>query len=471
MSKSIRISLVVSLAFCGCSLIPKYTRPAPPVAPEFPGATPASAGYQASDVEWRDFFGDERLKKLIELALVNNRDMRVAVLNVEESRAEYRVTRSASYPTVNVSGSYTRSALSSTGFPQAGSGSGTSSTFISNEWSASVGTSSYEVDLWGRVRSLNRQALEQYFATDEGRRNEQISLVSQIATEYFTEREAQELLDLSRRTLETVQQSYNLNKAMFDAGASNELDLREAESQVETAQINVTTYQREIAQAENDLALLVGEPLPKDLPAASPFNDPNLFKAIRPGLPSDLLERRPDILEAEHTLKAANANIGAARAAFFPTIVLTGSVGSTSGQLTNLFSPGTGVWSFSPQFTMPIFKGGELRANLDAARVTERIDVANYEKAIQTAFREVADALVAAESYSRQIEQDTSLVGSEQRRYDLATLRYEHGADTYLNVLSAQQDLFSAQQQLIQAQYNKLSSQISLYQALGGGWK
>jgi len=471
MSKLGGIAILVSLLSGGCTMIPKYERPAPPVAPEFPTATAPQTEPEGSEVEWRDFFGDERLKKLIELALANNRDMRVAILNVEQSRAQYRVTRSASYPSVNASGSYTRSALSLTGFPQAGGGTSTSATFVSNEWSASVGTTSYELDLWGRIRSLNRQALEKYFATEEGRRNEQISLASQVATEYFAQRESQELLDLSRRTLDAVQQSYNLNKAKFDAGASNELDLREAESQVETAKINVTTYQRQIAQAEDDLVLLVGARLNGDLPPGKSLSDPKVLKDIRPGLPSELLERRPDILEAEHTLKAANADIGAARAAFFPMITLTGSIGSTSGQLSNLFNPGTGVWSFSPQVSMPIFDGGKNRANLDAAQVSKRIEVANYEKAIQTAFREVADALVGAESYSEQIEQDGSLVASEQRRYDLAELRYEHGADTYLNVLSAQQDLFSAEQQLIQAQYNKLSSQISLYQALGGGWK
>jgi multidrug efflux system outer membrane protein len=317
---------------------------------------------------------------------------------------------------------------------------------------------------------LNKQALEKYFATKEAQRNEQISLVSTVAMEYFTLREAEEALQVSTETLQAVQQSYAVNKAMFEAGSGSELDLRIAEGQVETSRINVLTHQREKAQAENYIVLLIGNPIPANLPAPRSFSDPHLLPEVRAGLPSELLERRPDILEAEHTLKAANANIGAARAAFFPTISLTSSIGSTSSQLSGLFGSGTQVWSFSPQITLPIFNGGQSRANLDAAKVSKRIDVANYEKAIQTAFREVADALVGVSNYSRQIDEQRSLVNTEKRRYEIAGIRFHYGADTYLNVLSAQQDLYSAQQGLIQAQFNKLSSQISLYQALGGGW-
>lgn len=341
----------------------------------------------------------------------------------------------------------------------------------SDQWSASLGTTAYEVDLFGRVRSLNKQALEKYFATDEARRSEQISLVAAVATEYFTLRETEQLLELSRQTLQAVQESYDLNEAMFNAGASSALDLREAEGQVQTAKISVTTYERQKAQAENYLTLLVGQPLPADLPAPRPFTDANLLAEIPAGLPSELLEQRPDILEAEHTLKAANANIGAARAAFFPTISLTASIGSSSSQLSQLFGSGTGVWSFSPQITVPIFTGGQNLADLDAAKVSKRIEVANYEKSIQTAFREAADALVGVSSYTQQINEEAALVNAQQNRYDLATVRYRHGDDTYLNALTAQQDLFSAQQGLIQTQFNKLASQISLYQALGGGWK
>ena len=461
--------LIAVLALSGCTMIPKYERPPAPVTTEYPGMTTTNKN-GAANITWRNFFADERLRKLIELALANNRDMRVAILNVEQSRAQYRITRSASFPTVDGSGSYTRSSTSAGTVGQGGSSLG-SGTYVESQWSASLGTTAYEVDLWGRVRSLNQQALEKHFATDEARRSEQISLVSAVASEYFTLREAEEQLQLAQQTRAAVEKSYDLNQAMYNAGASTELDLRTAEGQVQTAKINVLTYQRQLAQAVNYLVLLIGQPLPADLPAARSFNETNLLAEIPAGLPSELVERRPDILEAEHTLKAANADIGAARAAFFPTITFTGSLGTTSTEFEQLFGAGTGVWSFSPQVTIPIFTGGENRANLDSAKVGERIEVANYEKTIQTAFREVADALVATSSYARQLEVEVVYINAEQRRYDLANLRYRQGEDTYLNVLSAQQDLYSAQQGRLNAQYNKLASQISLYQALGGGWK
>ena len=295
--------------------------------------------------------------------------------------------------------------------------------------------------------------------------------MAEVATEYFTLREVEEQIQLAQSTLQTVQESCNLNQAMFDAGASSELDLREAQAQVATAKINLLTYQRQQAEAVNDLTLLIGGPLPADLPAARPLPDSGLLADLPAGLPSELLERRPDILEAEHTLKAANANIGAARAAFFPSLSLTASVGTTSSQLSQLFGGGTGVWSFSPQVTVPIFTGGQNLADLDAAKVSRRIEVANYQKAIQTAFREVSDALVDTASYARQTEQETLLVAAQQGRYDLASTRYRQGDDTYLNTLTAQQDLYAARQGLIQAQFNELASRISLYKALGGGWK
>jgi multidrug efflux system outer membrane protein len=327
------------------------------------------------------------------------------------------------------------------------------------------------VDLWGRVRSLNKQALENYFATAEGQRSVQISLVAELANMYYQLRQAEEQIELARQTLAVVQESYKLNKATFDAGASNELDLRTAQGQVQTAKINLITYQRQLALSQDALTLLVGETLPTDLPASRSFSDTNLLSEVPAGLPSELLQRRPDILQTEHTLKAANANIGAARAAFFPAVTLTATVGSTSSELSKLFSGGTGVWNFSPQVTLPIFTGGRNMANLQSAKVGTRIEIANYEKAIQTAFREVADALVTKESYSEQITEEQTMIIAQQRRFDLANARYRQGQDSYLNVLSAQQDLYSAQQDLLQAQRNKLVSQISLYKALGGGWK
>ena len=445
---------VMILMLAGCTMIPKYQQPASPVAPAYPGATGTKAGHSA-ELAWTNFFADERLKQLITLALTNNCDFQVAVLNVEESQAQYRITRSASFPTVDASGSYQKSHAAGVTLDQ---------------WNASLGATAYEVDLFGRVRSLNRQALEQYFATVEGRRSAQVSLVAELATEYFTLRQTEAQIALAKQTLQTVEDAYALNKAMFDAGASSELDLRTAEGQVQTAKINLLTDERDRAQAENYLALLIGQPLPTNLPPARSFNDTNLLAEIPAGLPSELLQQRPEVLAAEHTLKAANANIGAARAAFFPSITLTASAGSTSREFEKLFGGGTGIWSFSPQITLPIFTGGQNLASLDAAKVSKRIDVQNYMKAIETAFREVADALVASRSYTEQIGEESLLITAQQRRFDLANLRYRQGDDTYLNVLSAQQDLYSAQQDLLQDRFRQLTSEVSLYQALGGGW-
>jgi multidrug efflux system outer membrane protein len=339
MLKKLSFLLSGALALSGCTLIPKHERPAAPVSGNYPSVN-ATKETHAADIAWQDFIAEERLRKLVELALANNRDLRVAVLNVEQSRAQYRITRSSSFPAIDAGGGYTRSG---------------DFHVSSEQWSASIGLTAYEVDLFGRVRSLNRQALEKFFATDEARRSAQISLVAEVATQYFALREVEEQLELARRTLRTVQDSYALNKASFDAGAINELDLRTAEGQVQTAQINVLTYERQRAQAENAIVLLVGQSLPTDLPAARSFGETNVLTEVTPGLPSELVQRRADVLQAEYTLNAANANIGAARAAFFPRITLTSSIGTTSSQLSDLFGSGTGVWSFSPQITAADF--------------------------------------------------------------------------------------------------------------------
>ena len=467
---------IIAVAVClvGCTMMPRYQQPRLPVLDEYPGAASASKppGLMASDIASHELFRDERLNRLVELALVNNRDLRTAVLNVQQVEAQYRITRSASFPAVQASAGYTRSKSSlALGSLVPGQATDSSVAYTSNSFSASVGVTAYELDLFGHVRSQTAQALEQYFQTQEAQRAARVSLVAQVATQYLTLRETEELLKLSQDTLTAVQGSYDLNKATFDAGASNELDLRQSEGQVETARINVETYQRQLQQARNALQLLLGQAIPEDLPPGRPFSDAGLVADVAAGLPSDLIVRRPDILEAEHALKAANANIGVARAAFFPSISLTGSVGTTSTQLSSLFKAGSGDWSFGPQISLPLFSGGRNVAGLDSAKVGERLQVAAYEKAIQTAFREVADALVGVESYARQITLEQSLIDTQQRRLELASLRYRQGEDTYLNELAAQQDLYSAQQGLLQAQFNRLSSKISLYQALGGGWK
>lgn len=443
-----------ALALCGCTMVPKYERPAAPVAEQFPGLA-VSRESNAADIAWQNFFAEERLRKLIEIALENNRDLRVAVLNVEQSRAQYRISRSDLLPSVDGNASYVRAYANGT---------------TTERWTASLGSTSYEVDLWGRVRSLNQQALETFFATAEAQRSVQISLVAEVANFYFQLRQVEEQIDLAKQTLEAVQESYRLNKATFDAGATDELDLRTAEGQVQVAKVNLVIYRRQLELTKDALALLLGQPIPQDLPPPRSFNETNLVAEVPGGLPSELMQRRPDILEAEHRLKAANANIGAARAAFFPAITLTAMVGTTSSQLSQLFSGGTGVWNFAPQVTLPIFTGGRNRANLESAKVGKRIEIASYERAIQAAFREVSDALVARDSFAQQLKEEETLVLAQQRRYELATARYRQGQDSYLNVLTAQQDLYSAQQNLLQTQRNQIVSQISLYKALGGGW-
>ncbi len=463
--------IAAAIVCSGCTMIPKYERPAAPVAAAYPGATAAAAGSPpASELSWTNFIAEPRLAGLISLALTNNRDLRVAVLNVEQSQAQYRISRAALFPTVDAAGGFTRSKASALGVSPVGGGSSAAS-FTSSEWSASVGTTDYEVDLFGRVRSLSRESLEKFFATAEARRSAQITLVAEVATEYFALRQAQEQVRLARQTLAAVQESYALNQATFDAGAASELDLRTAEGQVQTAKVNILDYERQLRQAGNALTLLVGEPIPAGLSASGPFDRTNLLAAIPAGMPSELIGRRPDILEAEHTLKAANADIGSARAAFFPRLTLTTSIGTTSSQFSRLFGSGTGVWSFAPQVTLPIFAGGQLRADLASSRINRRIEVANYEKAIQTAFREVADALDGNTAYAAELTEQSTLIAAQSRRYELANSRYRQGEDTYLNVLSAQQDLYGAQQSQIITQYNLLAGQVSLYKALGGGWK
>ena len=448
--------MCLSLAVGGCTMIPQYERPDATVAPAFPGASAANTGVPAVEIRWREFFAEDRLKELVGLALANNLDLRVAALRVEQSQAQYRIARSAFFPSLFGSGSFSRSrALDRT----------------SESWSASLGSTAYEVDLFGRVRSLNRQALEKFFATEEGRRGVQLSLVAEVASQYFGLRQAEEQVALAQQTLATVEEAFRLNQATFDAGASTELDLRTAEGQVQTARVNLLTFERQAAQAQNALVLLIGRPVPEELPAPRPFGETNVVMDVPPGLPSELVLRRPDILEAEHSLKAANANIGAARAAFFPSLKLTGSIGTTSSDFEKLFGSGTGVWSFSPQVTIPIFTGGQNRADLDAAKVGAQIEVATYQKAIQTAFREVADALVARATFAEELGARAALIEAQEKRFELANARYRQGEDNYLTVLSAQQDLYSARQGRIQAQYQKLNSQISLYRALGGGWQ
>ncbi|AOZ02756.1 multidrug transporter [Cupriavidus sp. USMAHM13] len=470
------IAACTAVLAAGCTLAPRYERPAAPVDADFPrggvydhqpeaaGAADKSrsaAGLAAPEIGWRDFFADARLQQLVELALRNNRNLRVAVLNIEASRAQYQIARAALFPALSAAGSMTRTRtpkdLTLSGKP------------ITTEYSVGLDVS-WEIDFFGRVRSLKDQALAQYFAQAENRKAAEIALVSAVADQYLTMLAYDDALTVTRNTLATAQESLRITKLQFDTGTGSELALRQAEGVVEQARANLESQQRLRAQAENALVLLVGEPLPADLPAGLALDSQDLLADIPPGLPSDLLARRPDIAAAEQVLRGANANIGAARAAFFPRVTLTGSGGTLSPTFGGLFKPGSAAWSFTPQITLPIFEGGQNVANLDLAHVQKRIDIANYEKAIQTAFREVADGLAARGTYDNQIRSLALFTSTQRRRLELSEMRYRNGVDSYLSVLTAQTDFYSAQQQLITARLQRLTNLVDLYQALGGGW-
>ncbi len=448
----------------GCTLAPKYEQPAAPVSETWPTrTTPASATNTAAALDWQNFFNDPRLQKLIALALENNRDLRVAALRVEETRAQFRIRRSALYPGFEGIAGGSRQKYS--GAVTAFSGGS-----ILTTYNVDI-AASYEVDLFGRVRSLKKEALERYFATDEARKSVQIALVSEVATEYLTQLRLLEAKAIANQTLAAVQESYNLIKHRFDAGAVSELELRTAEGQIQTVRVNSANFLQLLAESENALVVLMGQPLPKDIPAGIPFREQQLLADLPVGIPSEVLQRRPDILAAEHTLQAANANIGAARSAFFPRILLTGSAGTASAKLSDLFTGPSQTWSFSPQITVPIFEFGATQAKLDAARIATRIEVANYEKAIQNAFREVADSLAARSIIDEKVEAQKILLNAQQKRFDLTYARYRQGVDSYVDVLLAQQDLYAAQQNLVQYQAARLLNAVMLYRSLGGGWK
>lgn len=440
-------------ALVGCSFIPELKMPESPTEPSFPGSDETAAA--SSEISWRKVFKEARLARLIDVALTNNRDLRVAMLRVEQAQAQYRIQRSELIPSVSQTGDFSRTGISGR---------------TSEQWQIKQNIPSYEIDLFGRIRSLSAKSLEEYFATTEAQRAAQVSLVAEVATQYYTVRQFEELIDNTKLTLASVEESFRLNESIFNAGGLLELDLRSSEAQVIRAKSILISYQRQREQAENGLVLLLGQPLPGHLPAGKPLADAPV-RAISAGVPSELLQGRPDILQAERTLRAANADIGAARAAFFPSIRLTAFEGTASAELSSLFSSSAGVWSFAPQITVPIFTGGRNQANLNAAHIRTRIEVANYEKVIQTAFREVADALATQRASKEEISTLQSLVAAQQRRNDLAITANQQGVSSYLNVVTAQQDLFSAQQDLIKARYDSVAVRIKLYQSVGGGWK
>ncbi len=466
MSKSLLSLAIAAFALSGCSLIPDYQRPDAPVAaqyPQGPAYSPAdSANVAAAEQGWRQFFKDPALQQLIQIALENNRDLRVAALNIDAYSAQYRIQRADLFPAVSADGSGSRQRV-----PARASQTGESS--ITSQYSATLGVSSYELDLFGRVRSLSEQALQTYFASEEARRTTQISLVASVANAYLTWQADKELLKLTQETLKTYEESYKLTLRSSEVGVASALDLSQSRTAVEGARVKLAQYQRLVAQDQNNLTVLLGTGLPANL-AGGQLLANDLLSEMPTGLPSDLLQRRPDILGAEHQLKAANANIGAARAAFFPSISLTANAGSLSPDLSGLFDGGSGTWLFAPKINLPIFNAGALRSSLDYSKIQKDISVANYEKAIQTAFQEVSDGLAARQTFNQQLQAQRDLVAANQDYYRLAERRYRIGVDSNLTFLDAQRSLFSAQQSLISDRLSQLTSEVNLYKALGGGW-
>jgi len=465
MSKSITILLTVLVAFAaGCTLIPKYDQPKPAVPETWTAgvsSTVKTGGTAAVDIPWRDFFADKQLKKVIEQALTNNYDLRIAVLSVEKARALYGIQRSAVIPTVGVLASGDKSRLPG-GIDEA------EKDITTEQYSLSLGFVSYELDLFGRVRSLKAAALEQYLATEQARRSAQISLIAEVANVYLALAADRENLKLAQDTLKAQQETCSMIEKRCAVGASSELDLRQAQSRVEAARVDLARYTGFVAKDENALNLLVGSMVAKEL-LPEKLGAVPMFMDVAPGLPSEVLQRRPDILRAENQLKAANANIGAARAAYFPNIKLTAGMGYISSQLSGLFKSDSATWGFSPQIEMPIFAGGRIKAGVKVAKADRDIYLAQYQKAIQSAFREVADTLVQRETIVNQAKAQQALVDAVEAAYRLADARYQRGTDSYLTFLDVQRSLYGAQQALISLRLAKQANSLTLYKVLGGG--
>ena len=448
------LCLVATAALAACNtMAPHYERPAAPVAAAFPAAAASAAapstGIAPATQPWQAYFKDARLDQLISAALASNRDLRVAMLNIEVARAQVGLSRAGDFPTINLQGARTRE----TGYQTLDT--------------VGLAVAGYEVDLWGRVRSLTDAALAQLSATGEARKAAQISLVASVANAYYAMAGDQALLDVATQTLATRTDTLKLFQLRFDNGVASSIDLQLNKSLVETARVAFVAAQRQRALDQNALELLIGGPLPAQLPAAPAWDDMAL-PDVPAGLPSDVLLGRPDVRQAEEQLIAANANIGAARAAFFPTISLTGSYGTASTSLSGLFDHQ--AWSFIPQVTLPLFDAGRTRNNLRVSEAQRDIATAQYEKAVQTAFRDVADALAGRATLVDQLSAQQAETDAEAARFKLSSLLFTNGVASSLDQLDAQRSLFASQQALVQVKLALLQNRIAVYRALGGGW-
>ena len=453
-----KLAAVLALVVAGCNFAPTYERPKSPVGADFGNAN--GQGLAAADRGWREVFGDPRLQRLIEIALANNRDLRVSALNVQISQATYRIERAPLLPTVSGVGSATVVGTED-GISPSGAGLN----------SYRVGLSvSYELDLWGRVRNLSEAALQDYFSSVYSHRAAHLSLVNEVVTQYLRQRAYEEELVLAEQTVKLVDEGVALTRRLFEAGQRSDLDTSTAEAQLYAVRAEVFRLQRERQQAANAIALLIGQAIPTDLPEAQPLESQAIVADLPAGIPSEVLLRRPDVLSAEHALMAANANIGVARAAFLPQISLTAFGGVASTTLGNLFSGGF-AWSAGGNLAAPLFNYGRNRATLDVSKLRKLQQVASYERSIQIAFREVADALIARSTLEDQLKAVVARAEAETKRYNLSEMRYRSGIENYQTVLLSQQDLYSTQQQLIELRLSRLVNLADLYLALGGGWR
>ena len=450
----------------GCAnFAPDFLRPAAPIPQTWPdSAGKVVDGKPLAEIDWQDFFADARLKQLVELALANNRDLRIAALNIERARAQYGISDAQRFPAINASGAKSMQRLADSQSP-------TGEAMETHAYSVGLGFAGYELDFFGRVRNLSEQALEQYLASTDARRSAQISLVAEVANIWLALAADQERLRLAGDTLTSQQSSLDLSQRTFDAGVSTALDLNQARILVESARVDIARYTAAVAQDRNALALVVGTQPPAELLPDTLTEVTTALTDIPAGVPSETLLQRPDIVAAERQLRAANASIGAARAAFYPRISLTASGGFASGRLGDLFDGGSGVWSFMPQIMLPIFNAGANQANLDVALADQKIRIAQYEKAIQSAFREAADALAVRATIDAQFSAQQALVAAAGETNRLSDLRFRTGVDSYLPVLDSQRGYYGAQQGLIAIKQARQSNVVNLYKVFGGGWK
>lgn len=457
-----RLSILsTSLLLAACNFAPKYEAPVAPIGATYQKTAPA--GKTAAELGWQEFFADPRLKALIDLGLKNNRDLLIATKNVEIAKKQYGIQLSNLFPKVGLSGSQSAQNL-----PADKSAMGVRD--IQRSYIAGVGISNYELDFFGKIRNQNEAALQSYFATEQAQRTAQINLVASIANTYFALRSLEEMEKLVSGTLAAYEKTYQLTQSRFNAGVASMLDVNQAKSTVESARASLAETRRNKEQTLNALSLLIAQDIPANLPPAAPFGTDVMLDNIPVGLPSDLLTHRPDIMAAEHNLKAANADIGAARAAFFPSISLTGLLGVASMDLGNLFKSGREAWTYSPTVSMPLYSFGALKNSLDVAKLRKDVQVATYEKTVQTAFSEVNDALIGVQTYKQQLDALRSQTAAAEQTLKLSTLRYTHGIDNFLTVQSAQVAVLGVKQNFLSMGLASLQNKVSLYKALGGGW-